>query len=61
MQCVARGDLFIDRVAGYTRVFSLCKFSKLIKCAIYSMLVRYRHKGLIDEIEKCHVQSHIKL
>ena len=61
MQCVASRDLFIDRVAGYTRVFSLCKFSKLIKCAIYSMLVRYRHKGLIDKIEKCHVQSHIKL
>ena len=44
VQCVASRDLLIDRIAGYTRGFSLCKFSKLIKCAIYSMFVRYRHK-----------------
>lgn len=32
VQHVASRDLFIDRVAGYTRVFRLCKSSELIMC-----------------------------
>ena len=58
---VASRDLFIDRVAGHTRVFRLYKSGELIKCAIYSMLARHRHKGLIDETERGQVQWHVKL
>ena len=56
VQCVASRDLFIDLGAGYTWVFSLCKFSELNTdcCIIYCMLVRCQYKGLINSVINHH-------